>query len=103
VWQALIERYGTLTALTAKDVSGKGIRVNALCPSWVRTPMFDAECKKLPAVQDLIKGAVPSGRPAEPDEVGEAVVYLCSPASNYINGIGLIMDDGLTLSVHMGI
>lgn len=65
--------------------------------------MFEAECKKFPPVQDFIKVAVPLGRPAEPEEVGDGAVYLCSPAASYVNGIGLIMDSGLTLTVHLGI
>lgn len=86
----------------AQDVATKGIRVNAMCPSWVRSPMYDSECQKFPPIQDFIKAAVPLGRPAEPDEVGESVVYLCSPAASYVNGIGLILDAGLTLTVHLG-
>ncbi|KAH7371736.1 hypothetical protein BKA66DRAFT_497652 [Pyrenochaeta sp. MPI-SDFR-AT-0127] len=92
-----------ITKATAQDTAGKGIRVNAICPSWVRTPMFDAESKKFPPIGDFIKAAVPVGRPAEPDEVGDSIVYLLSPAASYVNGIGLILDSGLTLTVHLGI
>lgn len=88
---------------TAQDCAAKGIRVNAMCPSWVRTPMFTSESQKFPPVGDFIKASVPVGRPAETDEVGDSIVYLCSPAASYTNGIGLILDSGLTLTVHLGI
>ena len=65
--------------------------------------MYEAECKKLPPVPELVKAMVPAGSPAEAEEVGESIVYLCSPTSSYVNGIGLIMDSGLTLTVHLGI
>lgn len=83
-------------------MSKKKIRVNAICPSWVRTPMWAAEIEKWPA-KEFMEATVPLGRPAEPEEVGESIVYLCSPASSYVNGIGLILDSGLTLTVHLGI
>ncbi|KAI9696155.1 MAG: hypothetical protein M1820_008296 [Bogoriella megaspora] len=89
-----------VTKATAEDCKGKGIRVNALCPGLIRTPKFEAESQKSPHVQDFIKGTV--GRPAEPDEIGESVAYLCSPAASYVNGIGLLADAGLLLTVHIG-
>ncbi|KAF2243992.1 NAD(P)-binding protein [Trematosphaeria pertusa] len=92
-----------ITKGTAQDAVGKGIRVNAVCPAWVNTAIHEAERKKFPPVQDFVKAASPLGRPAEPEEVGEGVVYLCSPAASYVNGIGLIIDAGLTLTVHLGI
>lgn len=65
--------------------------------------MYEAECQTFPPVQEFIKASVSLGRPAEPEEIGEGGVYLCSPAASYINGLGLIMDAGLTLTVHLGI
>ena len=65
--------------------------------------MYEVESRRVPPVADFIKDAVPLGRPAEAEEVGESIVYLCSPAASYVNGIGLILDAGLTLTVHLGI
>lgn len=64
--------------------------------------MFATEIQRWPA-EDFLKAAVPLGRPAEPEEVGDSIVYLCSPAASYVNGIGLILDSGLTLTVHLDI
>ncbi|KAF2676215.1 NAD(P)-binding protein [Lentithecium fluviatile CBS 122367] len=91
-----------ITKALALDTTADGIRVNLLAPGHTRTPMFEGKCKKTPQVMDFIKAAVPAGRPLEPEEVGEGVVYLCSPMAGYVNGIGLIMDSGLSLTVHVG-
>lgn len=86
-----------LTLYTAIDMADKGIRVNAICPSWVRTPMFEAETAKNPATPDLVKAMIPLGRPIEVDEVGSSIVYLCSPAASFVSGTALLMDSGATL------
>ena len=88
--------------LAAVDVTSKGIRVNCICPSWVRTPMFEGECAKRPATPDMTKALSPLGRVAEVDEVGNSIVYLLSPASSYVSGVGLLIDAGLTLTLHLG-
>ena len=81
----------------AVDLATQGIRVNAVMPSWVRTPMFEAETAKNPATPDLVKAIIPLARPIEVDEVGSSIVYLCSPAASFVNGTGLLMDSGATL------
>ena len=64
--------------------------------------MFEAECTKLPQTADVVKAICPLQRVAEVDEVGNSIVYLCSPAASYVNGVGLIIDAGLTLTLHLG-
>lgn len=73
-----------------------------VCPSWVATPMFTEECNRTPPTPDFIKAAVSTGRPAEAGEVAEEISFLCSSAATYINGVGLLIDAGLTLTVHLG-
>ena len=63
--------------------------------------MFEAECRKVPQNLDTVKAVTPIGRPAEVDEVGNSIVYLCSPAASYVLGIGLIVDHGLTLTLRL--
>lgn len=72
------------------------IRVNQLEPVWVRTPMFEWECQRMPQVSGMIQKIVPNGRPLEPDEVASAALYLCSPAGSYLSGVGLEMDYSLS-------
>ena len=85
--------------LEALDNSPYGIRVNAVCPSWVQTPMMEQVFEASPEFEGMIKKAVPLGRIAQPEEVSDMVVFLSSPKASYITGQGYIIDGGVTLSV----
>ena len=85
----------------ALDCASKGVRVNAVCPTWVRTPMVEEECKKNPELAGAIKAMSPLGRAAELDEVVGVILFLCSPSASYVTGTGLVVDAGLTLTIHM--
>ena len=92
---------GAVTHLTrsmALDLAKFGIRVNAVCPGSVRTPMFDAAIAKLdPAkVEEAFTRAYPMGRIAEPAEVAAAVAFLASDDASFVNGVNLPVDGGLT-------
>ncbi|KAF7198573.1 Short-chain dehydrogenase RED2 [Pseudocercospora fuligena] len=84
-----------ITRTLALDLAPEGIRVNALCPTWVATPMHEGEKAKFPPVGDLLRKLVSLGRIAEVDEVGNSAVYLCSPAASYVTGQALTLDGGL--------
>ncbi|MDZ4358688.1 MAG: glucose 1-dehydrogenase [Variovorax sp.] len=92
---------GAVTHLTrsmALDLAKFGIRVNAVCPGSVRTPMFDAAIAKLdPAkVEEAFAKAYPMGRIAEPAEIAAAVAFLASDDASFVNGVNLPVDGGLT-------
>ncbi|MEI8056544.1 MAG: SDR family NAD(P)-dependent oxidoreductase [Actinomycetes bacterium] len=76
------------------------IRVNAVCPGPVRTPMLPKFMAKaldsVDEVADLYSSRVPLGRVAEPDEVASAVLFLASDASSYVTGVALPVDGGYT-------
>ena len=75
----------------AVEYAPQGIRVVALCPGPVRTAMY----KRLPdEVQQKIASGVPLGRPAEPEEIARAVVWLASPAAAYMTGSTFTLDGG---------
>lgn len=78
------------------------VRVNAVCPSCVRTPMLEEEIRLNPSVPNAIKAVCPFDRIAEPEEVADVIVFLCSPGASYVTGTGLIIDAGLTLTLHVG-
>ncbi|KAK7906575.1 NAD(P)-binding protein [Apiospora marii] len=80
------------------DNASYGIRVNCVCPTWVDTPMVRQAMEKVEGLADFIQGAVPVGRIALPEEVADAVVFLCSPRSSYMTGSSLIIDGGTTLT-----
>lgn len=78
------------------------IRVNAVCPSWVDTPMNQASLDRVPQLENVIKAVSPLGRVATVEEVADYILFLCSPSASYINGTGLPIDAGITLGVHAG-
>lgn len=83
-----------LTAVTARHYASQGIRINAVCPGAIDTPMLDrigvgAERLGISAVAEN-----PAGRLGSPAEVAEAVVWLCSDAASFITGQTLTIDGG---------
>ncbi|KAI0154652.1 NAD(P)-binding protein [Xylariaceae sp. FL1272] len=87
-----------LTKNSALDNAAHDIRVNCVCPSWTNTPMVERAIEGVQGLEEFIRGAVPMGRIAVPDEVADAVVFLCSPRSSYITGCSLTVDGGTTLT-----
>jgi NAD(P)-dependent dehydrogenase (short-subunit alcohol dehydrogenase family) len=84
-----------LTRTLAAEWGGRGVRVNAVCPGWVKTEM-DAESQASGAYGDEdITEHVPMGRFASPDDVAQAVAFLADPArSGFVNGVTLPVDGG---------
>jgi len=84
-----------LTRTLAVEWGGRGVRVNAVCPGWVKTPMDDASQDE-GAYGDIdITDHVPMGRFAAPDDVAQAVAFLADPArSGFVNGATLSVDGG---------
>lgn len=87
-----------LTKAMAKDHARDGLRVNAVCPGDVDTPMLAAEAKATGMdIDDYLeeaRDAVPSGRIAEPEEVASLALFLASDAASHINGTAIPIDGG---------
>ncbi|PKX97754.1 SDR family NAD(P)-dependent oxidoreductase [Aspergillus novofumigatus IBT 16806] len=83
-----------LRNMDAKSYAGQGIRINAICPGWVETPMISRsiECGAL----DSQFAMIPLGRPAVADEIANAILFLASPMSSYMCGEAMVVDGGLT-------
>ena len=82
-----------LTKSTALEYAKLGIRVNAICPGIVRTPMHEKALND-PERRALLVSREPMGRIGEPEEVADAAVWLCSDASSFITGIAMSVDGG---------
>ncbi|MGC3990874.1 MAG: SDR family oxidoreductase [Chthoniobacteraceae bacterium] len=82
-----------LTKSAALDVAAEGIRVNAVCPGCIQTPMGDGIDPA--AMNEFLKGQ-PIGRMGKPEEVASAVLWLCSPAASLVLGVALPVDGGFT-------
>jgi len=82
------------TKALAKEVGRKGIRVNAVAPGFIDTPMLE----KIPAnVIEMVKERVPLQRLGRADEVANMYLYLASADAGYINGAVLSIDGGLVI------
>jgi len=83
-----------LTRSAAIECAKAGIRVNAVCPGLVDTPMVDRLSAEMPTLRDALIAMKPMGRLGRPGEVAEAVVWLCSDATSFVTGHTLAVDGG---------
>ena len=84
-----------LTKATALEVAKKGIRVNAVAPAAIETRMFN-DFAKTEEAQQMMASLHPIGRIGKPEEIAEAVVFLCSDKASFITGETLAIDGGWT-------
>lgn len=85
-----------LTKTAALEHAKEGIRVNALCPGSVRTPMLARALGREPAAEKKLRAAHPMGRFAEPSEIANAALWLCSEQASFVTGHELSVDGGFT-------
>jgi NAD(P)-dependent dehydrogenase (short-subunit alcohol dehydrogenase family) len=87
-----------LTKTAAIEYGPKGVRVNSVCPGGIKTPQLQRYLDSAPELRAAIIDANPLRRLAEADEIADAVMWLCSPASSYVNGHELVVDGGKIVS-----
>lgn len=85
-----------LTRSSAREYAPFGIRINAVCPGTIRTAMLDRELATRPQAEAEWIAAHPVGRLGLPEEVAEAVIWLCSDAASFVIGHALVVDGGRT-------
>jgi NAD(P)-dependent dehydrogenase (short-subunit alcohol dehydrogenase family) len=86
-----------LTKNVALDYAKQGIRVNAVCPGVIQTPMIDRFTGGDAATIEQLKLAKPMGRLGTPEEIAETVVFLCSAGASFITGQAIAVDGGWTV------
>ena len=85
-----------LTRTSALEYGGRGIRINAVCPGPIRTPMLEKIMAQNPRMERAAVAAVPVKRLGTPQDVAEAAVWLCTERADFVNGHGLVVDGGMT-------
>lgn len=84
-----------MTRSMAAQLGPLGIRVNAVCPGFIHTPMLQIALD-VEEVRASFEQAAPLGRLGQPDEIGAAVAFLMSPKASFITGTQLVVDGGVT-------
>jgi NAD(P)-dependent dehydrogenase (short-subunit alcohol dehydrogenase family) len=87
-----------LTKTAALGYAHQGIRINAVCPGFVRTPMVEPFLDD-PETNARIHAMEPIGRLGSPEEIADAVVWLCSNEASFVTGIAMPVDGGLVAGI----
>ena len=92
-------KYGIvgLTKAAALDYASQNIRVNAVCPGIIETPMMDRFSGGTPEGCERVISQEPVGRMGKPEEIAAAVLWLCSDAASFATGHAMVVDGGQTV------
>ena len=87
-----------LTRTAALEYGSQGVRINAVCPGIIKTPLYDSVTQGNPELETYFRTLQPVGRWGYPEEVAEAVIWLLSDRASLIHGHALVADGGFTAS-----
>jgi NAD(P)-dependent dehydrogenase (short-subunit alcohol dehydrogenase family) len=86
-----------LTKTAAVEFSGDGVRVNAVCPGVIETPMVARAREENPEAMEATVAATPADRLGQPEEIAAAATWLCSDDASFVTGESLVVDGGFTV------
>lgn len=81
----------------ATEVSGYDVRVNAIAPGWIESDMMRSALNGDPGRRAKVLGRTPMDRFGDPEDIGWAATYLCSPAAKFVTGVVLPVDGGASI------
>lgn len=86
-----------LTKSAALDYAKENIRINAICPGYVDSPMMARFTGGTEEGRKKVEAEEPIGRPAQPEEIAKAALFLCSDAASFMVGHAMVVDGGQTI------
>ncbi|MCD7901653.1 MAG: SDR family oxidoreductase [Bacteroides sp.] len=86
-----------MTRTAAMDYAARNIRINAVCPGVILTPMAKELIRRNPDLEKELVRDIPAGRLGKPEEIADAVLWLCSPSASFVHGHALLVDGGFTI------
>ena len=86
-----------LTRTAALEFGGDGVRVNAVCPGVIETPMVARSREENPEAIEATVAATPADRLGQPEEIAAATTWLCSDEASFVTGESLVVDGGFTV------
>lgn len=87
-----------MTKAAALDYAASNVRVNAVCPGYIDTPMMDRFTGGTPEGREKVTAEEPIGRVGEPEEIAAAALWLCSDPAAFVVGHALVVDGGQTVA-----
>ncbi len=85
-----------MTRAAALEYARSGIRINAICPGFIDTPMTAAHNEKDQQIMERYYAAIPAKRVGQPDDIAKAILFLASEDAGYVYGQGMIVDGGMS-------
>ena len=96
-YSAAKSAYLGMVRTLASEISSSEVRVNAIAPGWIESPMLHKALDNDPPRKNRILARTPMARFGQPEDVAWAAVYLCSPAARFVNGVLLPVDGGAAI------